>query len=116
MKDQITFEEFLELEKKLDIRMGDVLACERIPESKKLLKLTVAFDPSTNDITKTVVTNLGNKFAPEAFVTTRLPFIVNLAPSTICGVVSEAMIAPWENIDGSLAISYNDVARGAKLF
>ena len=116
MKDQITFEEFLELEKKLDIRLGDVLAAERIEGSKKLLKLTVAFEPYDNEKIKTVVTNLGNKFSPEAFVPSRIAFIVNLAPSMICGVVSEAMICPWENFDGSVAIRTDDVARGAKLF
>ena len=111
-KEHITFEEFLELEKKLDIRIGQVIVSERIPKSKKLLKLTVIFGETENDV-RIVVTNLGDRFEPEAFLMVKMPFIMNLTPSTMMGVQSQAMIMVGENSDG--VINLHDYNVGAKL-
>jgi methionyl-tRNA synthetase len=108
MKDKIKFDEFLEIEKKLEIKAGKVLAAERIPKSKKLLKLLVAFDEDLNDYkdfkgaTRVVVTNLGDKYEPEFFIGKITLFITNLEPSTMMGVVSEAMILPGVPPTGEL--------------
>ena len=54
-KPQITFDEFLAIEAKLEIKIGRITAIERVPKSKKLLKLTVDFRYDSTE-TKTVVT------------------------------------------------------------
>jgi len=112
-KQQITFEEFLEIEKKLDIRIGQIISAERIQKSKKLLKLIVVFGEEENEI-KTVVTNLGEKFDPERFIGVACPFIMNLVPSTMMGVTSEAMIMVAESMtDGN--IDLDNYSIGSKL-
>jgi methionyl-tRNA synthetase len=98
MKTKIPFSEFLEIEKKLEIKIGLITEAERIPKSKKLLKLKVNFG-GDNEI-KTVVTNLGETFEPEYFVGINTPFITNLEPTTMMGVLSEAMILPGTRLAG----------------
>jgi methionyl-tRNA synthetase len=90
-KELIKYDEFLAIEDKLEIRYGQILSAERIEKSNKLLRLTVSFGKDESDI-KTVVTNLGGEFEPESFLGLILPFVVNLTPSKMMGVVSEAMI------------------------
>lgn len=88
-KEQISFNDFLELEKKLDIKIGQIVDAERVPKSFGL-KLTVSFGPSGE--TKTAFTNLGKDHEPEALIGLMAPFILNLVPSEIKGVKSEVMI------------------------
>ena len=95
-KDKIPFSEFLENEKKLDIRIGQIVAAERVPKSNKLLKLTVIFGANEED-QKTVVTNIGSTHEPEDLLALTMPFIVNLEPVTMMGIVSEAMIVVGTN-------------------
>lgn len=108
-KEKIEFAEFLEIEKKLEITIGQIENAERIPKSTKLIKLSVRFG---NEDIKTVVTNLGADLEPEDFEGLVLPFITNLAPSTMMGVVSEAMIMVGKNHD---TIELNDYSLGSKL-
>lgn len=111
-KEKITYDEFLEIEKKLEIRIGQIVDVERIPKSKKLLKLTVIFGPNKED-EKTVVTNLGEKFEPEDIVGIWCPFIMNLVPSKMMGVESEAMIMVGERPEGQIELE--DYSMGTKL-
>ncbi len=113
MKDEISFEEYLEIEKKLEIQIGRVLTAERIPKSKKLLSLMVSFEVDGAN-PKSVVTNLGEHYEPEQFVGMVCPFITNLQPSTMMGVTSECMIVVGEDRDGKHAFSNYSV--GTKLF
>jgi methionyl-tRNA synthetase len=99
-KDKIQFSEFLEIEKKLEIRAGKVTEAERIPKTDKLIKLTVNFGDDNG--VKTVVTNLGETYEPEYFVGITTLFIMNLEPATWKGVVSEAMIMPGKHLTGDL--------------
>lgn len=112
MKEQITYEDYLSIESKLDIRIGQILEAERIPKSKKLLKLLVLFGPNKED-QKIVVTNLGDKFEPEAMIGIWCPFVINLIPSTIMGIVSQAIILIGERPDGRLEL--DDYSMGTKL-
>ncbi len=106
MKEQIEFTEFLEIEKKLDIRIGEITAAERVPKSDKLLKLTVSFGPNewVEGSVKTVVTNIGSNFEPETLVGALCPFIVNLKPSKMMGIISEAMIMVGTADTGDLEV------------
>ena len=111
-KEQITFDEFLEIEKKLEIRIGQIVISERVPKSKKLLKLTVIFGPNKEN-EKTVVTNIGDKFEPDDLLGVWCPFIMNLTPSTMMGIESQAMIMVGETVDGK--IDLEKYSMGSKL-
>ena len=87
--EKITFEQFQEIEQKLEIVLGRILSVERMPKSDKMLKLTVEF---ANEATGTVMTNIGNKVNPDDLVNAIYPFIANLEPAKIMGEVSTAMI------------------------
>ena len=72
MKNQIEFAEFLEIEKKLEIKIGKVTAVEDVPKSNKLIKLTVDFGSET----RTVVTNIKPHLTdPRLLVNMMFPFI-----------------------------------------
>lgn len=90
-KEQIDFTEFLAIEKKLDIQIGQVISVEKVAKSDKMLKLGVIFGEAEEDEI-TVVTNIGTKFAPDDLLGVTFPFIVNLKPVKIMGIESQAMI------------------------
>jgi tRNA-binding EMAP/Myf-like protein len=96
-KQTLTFKEFLEVEMKLDIRMGKIVAAVKVPKSYGLA-LTVVFGPEKSD-ERSVFTNLGKDHEPEALIGRIAPFVLNLEPSEIKGIKSEAMILtlPDEN-------------------
>ena len=92
-KEKITFPEFQEIEKKLDIRNGKIVKVEAVKKSLKMLRLEVSFG---KEIVQ-VITNIGSQFADEEhakFILTNrvFPFIINLAPAKIMGLESHAMI------------------------
>jgi len=100
-KPEIEFSEFIQMADKLEIRVGLITGAERIPKSKKLLKLNVQFG---DEVIKTCVTNLGEKFEPEKFLMVRMPFIMNLKPSVMMGITSEVMIMVGETNSGDVEI------------
>ena len=111
-KEKIEFTEFLEIEKKLEIRIGLITSVERVEKSKKLLKLVVQFHPDNGD-TRTVVTNLGGQLEPSTLLGRQLPFITNLKPATMMGIVSEAMIVVGESFVGEIELGNYSI--GTKL-
>lgn len=114
MKEQIEFTEFLEIEKKLEIKMGQIRSVERVPKSDKLLKLEVYFG---GDDTRTVVTNIGQRVDTVILTMSEQPFITNLAPAKIMGIESQAMIMVAENDDNTLELITKELnlTPGAKL-
>jgi methionine--tRNA ligase beta chain len=93
MKDQIEFAEFLEIEKKLEIKVGTILTVEDVPKSNKLLKLKVKFGTEE----RTVVTNIKPHLTdPKGLENREFLFITNLKPVTMMGIESTAMILPGE--------------------
>lgn len=113
-KEQIEFSEFLEIEEKLDIRIGKIKAAERVPKSDKLLKLTVIFGITEED-EKTVVTNIGSTVEPESLLDLTMPFIVNLKPSKMMGITSEAMIVVGTGGAGQMQVGLDYFGVGTKL-
>ena len=125
MKNQIEFAEFLEIEKKLEIKIGKVTAVEDVPKSNKLIKLTVDFGSET----RTVVTNIKPLLNPSdetvaanlrtslgmamSIVDKKFAFITNLKPVTMMGIESTAMIMPGE-IDSGNMVTVNGTP-GTKL-
>lgn len=113
LKEQITFEEFMKISEKLDIRIGLITNAERIPKSNGL-KLTVNFGESIG--VKTAFTNLGKILEPERFINLSCPFIMNLVSSEIKGVTSEVMIMVGETTIGDgVAIELNNYSIGSTL-
>ena len=98
VKPTVSFEDW----EKLDIRVGTVLECERVPKMKKLLKFKIA-DGLTD---RTIVSGIAEHYAPEELVGKQVLFIANFALRQFKnGLVSEGMILSAENYDGSLAVT-----------
>jgi methionyl-tRNA synthetase len=93
-KEDISFEDFT----KLDIRVGKVLEAEKVPKTKKLLKLKV----DTGLDQRTVVSGIAEYFAPEDITGKQVSIVVNLAPKKIRGIESHGMILMAEDADGKL--------------
>lgn len=94
-KPLITFEDF----SKNDIRVGTIIAAERVPKTKNLLKMTI----DTGIDQRTVVSGIAAFYEPDNIIGQQVSILVNLAPRAIKGINSEGMILMAENADGSLA-------------
>ena len=98
VKPLVSFEDW----EKLDIRVGTVLECERVPKMKKLLKFKIA--DGLGD--RTIVSGIAEHYTPEELVGKQVLFIANFAPRQFKnGLVSEGMILSAVDHDGSLAVT-----------
>lgn len=91
--------EFADFEK-LDIRVGTVLECQKVPKADKLLQFLL--DDGLEK--RTIVSGIAKHYNPEELVGKQVCFIANLAPRKLKGIVSEGMILSAEDHDGSLAV------------
>jgi methionyl-tRNA synthetase len=96
-KPNITFEQFAAL----DIRVGTILAAEKVAKTKKLLKLSI----DTGLDQRTVVSGIAEYFEPEAIVGKQVSILVNLEPREIKGILSQGMILMAENPEGKLSFA-----------
>lgn len=96
VKADIAFEDF----EKLDIRVGTVLECERVPKADKLLRFVIA-DGLEN---RTIVSGIAKHYKPEDLVGKQICFIANLPPRKLRGIESQGMILSAENFDGSFSV------------
>lgn len=94
IKEEMTFDDF----QKLDLRVGEVIACERVPKANKLLNLTIR----TGLDERTVLSGIAEHFEPEQVVGRRVTVLVNLAPRTMRGIESQGMVLMAETADGGL--------------
>ena len=92
LKETVAFDDFA----KMDIRIGEIVAAEKMEKSKKLLKLQV------NDgfVTRTILSGIAEHFAPEDLLGKQVTFLANLAPRKMMGIESEGMILMAEDADG----------------
>ena len=93
-KDNIEYEDFA----KMDIRIGTIIAAEKVAKTKKLLKLTI----DTGIDKRTVVSGIAEYFEPEKIIGQQVSILVNLAPKILKGIESQGMILMAEHSDGSL--------------
>lgn len=95
-KPNIVFDDFT----KLDIRVGTVSECVKVPKADKLLQLTI------NDGTgkRTIVSGIAQYFTPESLVGKQVCFIANLEPRKLKGIESQGMILSAEDADGKLVL------------
>jgi methionyl-tRNA synthetase len=93
-KSNISYDEF----SALDIRVGTIKGAERVPKTKKLLKLTI----DTGIDTRTVVSGIAGCFEPDDIIGRQVSVLVNLEPREIRGIKSQGMILMAENRGGDL--------------
>lgn len=95
-KENIQFDDFT----KIDIRVGTVLECKKVPKADKLLQFLI--EDGLNK--RTIVSGIAQWYKPEDLVGKQICFIANLEPRKLKGVISEGMILSAENADGSLSL------------
>ena len=94
-KENIQFEDFM----KMDIRVGKIIAAEKVAKTKKLMKLTV----DTGIDQRTIVSGIAEHYTPEEVIGRQVSVLVNLEPKPLKGIVSQGMILMAENADGTLS-------------
>lgn len=110
VKDTVTFDDF----QKLDIRVGTVLECEKVPKMKKLLKFLI--DDGLEK--RTIVSGISQWYEPDQLKGKQVLFIANLAPREFKnGLVSQGMILSAENYDGTISVTTveHDVKAGSQV-
>ena len=111
IKDTVSFEEF----EKLDIRVGLVKNCQRVPKSKKLLQFTID-DGSGTD--RTICSGIAAFYeTPEELIGKRILFVANFAPRKMMGIESQGMILSAVDADESLSVvtTTKDVKPGSQV-
>lgn len=110
IKPNVDFSDF----EKLDIRVGNIKACEKVKKANKLLKFTID-DGSGTD--RTIVSGIAKFYEPEDLIGKSVCFIANLAPRTLMGIESQGMILSAENFDGDLSVTtvLRDVKPGSQV-
>ena len=98
---------------KLDIRVGKVVECEKVPKADKLLRFLI--DDGMDK--RTIVSGIAKFYKPEELVGKEVCFIANFAPRKLKGVVSEGMILSAQDSDGRLVVigPQGEVAPGSSV-
>ena len=96
VKPEVTFEDF----EKMQFAVGEILACEAVKKSKKLLRSQVKI----GDQVKQIVSGIKAHYSPEEMVGKKVMVLVNLKPAKLAGVLSEGMILCAEDPEGNLAL------------
>ena len=111
IKDEVSFEDF----EKLDLRVGLVKACTRVPKSKKLLQFTID-DGTGKD--RTICSGIAAFYEnPQELVGRRILFVANFAPRKMMGIESQGMILSAVDFDESLSVvtTTKDVKPGSQV-
>ncbi len=95
-KEEITYEDFA----KLQFQVGEIIACEAVPKSKKLLCSQVKIGSQV----KQIVSGIKAYYSPEEMVGKKVMVLVNLKPAMLAGVKSEGMLLCAEDSEGALAL------------
>lgn len=98
---------------KLDLRVGEIISCEAVEKSNKLLCSQVRIGSET----KQIVSGIRKYYSPEEMVGKKVMVICNLKPAKLAGVLSEGMLLCAQNEDGNLALMTpeKDMPAGAKI-
>jgi len=95
-KEEITYDDFA----KLQFQVGEIIACEAVPKSKKLLCSQVRVGSQVRQI----VSGIKAHYTPEEMVGKKVMVLVNLKPAKLAGVLSEGMLLCAEDAEGNLAL------------
>ena len=99
-KPEITFDDFM----KMQFQVGEIIACEEVKKSKKLLCSQVKIG---NQV-KQIVSGIKSNYKPEDMVGKKVMVLVNLKPAKLAGVLSEGMLLCAEDENGKLALMTPD--------
>ena len=108
-KEEITFDDF----GKMQFQVGEIIACEEVPKSKKLLCSQVKIGSQV----KQIVSGIKAHYKPEEMVGKKVMVLVNLKPAKLAGVLSEGMLLCAEDAEGNLALMTpeKDMPAGAEI-
>ena len=108
-KAEISYEDFA----KLQFQVGEIIACEAVPKSKKLLCSQVKIGSQV----KQIVSGIKAHYTPEEMVGKKVMVLVNLKPAKLAGVLSEGMLLCAEDAEGNLALvkPEKDMPAGAEI-
>ena len=99
-KEEVTFDDFM----KMQFQVGEIIACEEVKKSKKLLCSQVKIGSQV----KQIVSGIKAHYKPEDMVGKKVMVLVNLKPAKLAGILSEGMILCAEGLDGELALMTPD--------
>ena len=108
-KEEITFDDWM----KMQFQVGEIIACEEVPKSKKLLCSQVKIGSQV----KQIVSGIKAYYKPEEMVGKKVMVLVNLKPAKLAGVLSEGMLLCAEDAEGNLALMTpeKDMPSGAEI-
>ena len=108
-KPEITIDDFA----KVQIQVGEVLECEKLKKSKKLLVSQIRVGGEVRQI----VSGIANYYTPEQMVGKKVAVITNLKPAKLCGVESQGMILAAGDDEGNLSLLTvdNDIISGSEI-
>ena len=108
-KAEITFDDFA----KLQFQVGEIIACEAVKKSKKLLCSQVRIGRQV----KQIVSGIKSHYTPEEMVGKKVMVVVNLKPAKLAGILSEGMLLCAEDAEGNLALMTpeKDMPAGAEI-
>ncbi|MFV0240728.1 MAG: methionine--tRNA ligase [Lacrimispora sphenoides] len=95
-KEEIEYDDFA----KLQFQVGEIIACEAVPKSKKLLCSKVRIGSQV----KQIVSGIKAHYSPEEMVGKKVMVVVNLKPAKLAGVMSEGMLLCAEDAEGNLSL------------
>ena len=108
-KPEITYDDFA----KLQFQIGEIIACEEVKKSKKLLCSQVKIGSQV----KQIVSGIKAYYTPEEMVGKKVMVVVNLKPATLAGLLSEGMLLCAEDAEGNLAlmVAEKEMPSGAEI-
>ena len=108
-KAEITFDDFA----KLQFQVGEIIACEAVKKSKKLLCSQVRIGSQV----KQIVSGIKSHYTPEEMVGKKVMVVVNLKPAKLAGILSEGMLLCAEDAEGNLSLMTpeKDMPAGAEI-
>ena len=108
-KEEITFDDF----GKMQFQVGEIIACEEVPKSKKFLCSQVKIGSQV----KQIVSGIKAHYKPEEMIGKKVMVLVNLKPAKLAGVLSEGMLLCAEDAEGNLALMTpeKDMPAGAEI-
>ena len=108
-KDEVTYDDFA----KLQFQVGEIVACQAVPKSKKLLCSQVRIGSQTRQI----ISGIKAHYSPEEMVGKKVMVITNLKPAKLAGMVSEGMLLCAEDEEGNLSLMTpeKDMPSGAEI-
>ena len=108
-KPEITFDDF----EKMQFQVGEIIACEEVPKSKKLLCSQVKIGSQV----KQIVSGIKQHYSAKEMVGKKVMVLVNLKPAKLAGVLSEGMLLCAEDAEGNLALltPEKDMPAGAEI-